>query len=40
VLDALQLDESFGTLRISFSKFNTKEEIDYFIAKLGESIQH
>ena len=38
VLDALQLDESLGTLRISFSKFNSKEEIDYFIEKLGEAI--
>jgi cysteine desulfurase len=38
VLDALQLDESLGTLRISFSKFNRKEEIDYFIEQLGEAI--
>ena len=38
VLDALGLDENLGTLRVSFSKFNTKEEIDYFIEKLGEAI--
>lgn len=38
VLEALNLDESLGTLRVSFSKFNTKEEIDYFIEKLGEAI--
>lgn len=38
VLDALDLDQNLGTLRISFSKFNTKEEIDYFIEKLSETI--
>ena len=39
VLEALGLDESLGTLRISFSKFNSKEEIDYFIEKLTECLQ-
>ena len=38
VLDALHIDETFGTLRVSFSKFNTKEEIDFLIEKLGEAI--
>jgi len=38
VLEALDLDESLGTIRVSFSKFNTKEEIDYFLEKLGEAI--
>jgi len=37
VLEALHLDEGSGTLRVSFSKFNTKEEIDYFIEKLSEN---
>ena len=40
VLDALDLDQNLGTLRISFSKFNTKQEIDYFIKKLGESLKN
>ena len=39
VLEALSLDESLGTLRISFSKFNTKEEIDYFIEKLDDALK-
>lgn len=39
VLEALNLDESLGTLRVSFSKFNTKEEIDYFIEKLAEALR-
>ena len=38
VLNALHINESFGTLRVSFSKFNTKEEIDFLIEKLGEAI--
>ncbi len=38
VLDALNIDEDSGVLRVSFSKFNTKEEIDYFIEKLLEII--
>jgi cysteine desulfurase len=38
VLDALNLDENLGTLRVSFSKFNTREEIDYLIEKLKEII--
>ncbi len=36
VLDALDIDENLGTLRVSFSKFNTKEDIDFFIEKLKE----
>lgn len=36
VLDALDIDENLGTLRVSFSKFNTKEDIDFFIDKLIE----
>lgn len=38
VLDALNLADNLGTLRVSFSKFNTKEEIDYFLEKLTETI--
>ena len=38
VLDALHINETFGTLRVSFSKFNTKEEIDFLIEKLGVAI--
>lgn len=38
VLEALELDDNMGTLRVSFSKFNTKEEIAYFIEKLSKSI--
>lgn len=38
VLDALKIDENLGTLRVSFSKFNTKTEIDYLIEKLKETI--
>ena len=38
VLDALDLDPNLGTLRVSFSKFNTKGDIDYFLEKLGEAI--
>jgi cysteine desulfurase len=39
VLDALDIPPNTGTLRISFSKFNTTEEIDYMIEKLGETIK-
>jgi len=38
VLEALNLDDNMGTLRVSFSKFNTKEEIDDFIEILSRSI--
>ena len=38
VLDELHIDENSATLRASFSKYNTKEEIDYFIEKLVDSI--
>lgn len=36
VLDALNLDPNFGTIRFSFSKYNTREEIDYAVEKLAE----
>jgi cysteine desulfurase len=39
VLDALNIPTNTGTLRISFSKFNTTEEVDYLIEKLGETIR-
>jgi cysteine desulfurase len=39
VLDALDIPPNTGTLRISFSKFNTTEEIDYMIEKLGETLK-
>ncbi|MCK5701181.1 MAG: cysteine desulfurase, partial [Cyclobacteriaceae bacterium] len=39
VLDELHIDENSATLRASFSKYNTKEEIDYFIEKLVDSIK-
>lgn len=35
VLEALNLPPNTGTLRISFSRYNTIAEIDYFIEKLG-----
>lgn len=38
VLDALNIPPNTGTLRISFSKFNFTEEIDYLVEKLGEAI--
>ena len=34
VLDALDLPQGIGTLRVSFSKFNTIQEVDFFIEKL------
>lgn len=36
VLDALQLDPQYGTVRFSFSKYNTKEEVKYAVEKLAE----
>jgi cysteine desulfurase len=39
VLDALDIPPNTGTLRISFSKFNTTEEIDYMIERLGETLK-
>jgi cysteine desulfurase len=39
VLDALEIAPNSGTLRISFSKFNTTEDIDYLIERLGETIK-
>ncbi len=38
VLDALSIPANTGTLRISFSRYNTTAEIDYFIEKLGEIV--
>jgi cysteine desulfurase len=38
VLDALDIEKNMGTIRVSFSKFNTKEEIDYFLEKLKETL--
>ena len=39
VLDELNINENSATLRASFSKYNTKEEIDFFIEKLVEAIK-
>jgi cysteine desulfurase len=39
VLDALNIPANTGTLRISFSKYNTTEEIDYFIEKMLEILK-
>jgi cysteine desulfurase len=39
VLDALNIQANTGTLRISFSKYNTTEEIDYFIEKMLEILK-
>lgn len=36
VLSALNCDPERGSVRFSFSKFNTKEEIDYTVGKLAE----
>ncbi len=36
VLDALNIEGNPGTLRVSFSKYNTIEEIDYLLNKLKE----
>jgi len=36
VLDALNIEGNPGTLRVSFSKYNTKIEVDYLINKLKE----
>jgi len=38
VLDALHIDQNQGTLRISFSKFNSREEIDILVEKLSAAI--
>ena len=40
ILQAIGVEDELikGTIRISFSEFNTKEEIDYFILKLKECI--
>ncbi|WP_294468064.1 cysteine desulfurase family protein [uncultured Anaerofustis sp.] len=40
ILQAIGVEDELikGTIRISFSEFNTKEEIDYFIEKLKECI--
>ncbi len=39
VLEALNVPEDMAVIRISFSKFNTKEDIDYFVAQLGKVIK-
>ncbi|NNC86245.1 MAG: aminotransferase class V-fold PLP-dependent enzyme, partial [Bacteroidia bacterium] len=36
VLNALKVDSSRPSIRFSFSKFNTKEEVDYAVSKLKE----
>ncbi len=36
VLEALNIDPDLGTIRISLSKFNTREEIDFALNKLSE----
>lgn len=36
VLQALGTDSTRGSLRFSFSKYNTKEEVDYTVEKLAE----
>ena len=38
VLDALNIGQGIGTVRVSFSKYNTKEEIDYFVENLKNAI--
>lgn len=38
VLEALKTPEDMATIRISFSKFNTKEEIHYFVQQLKRII--
>jgi cysteine desulfurase len=40
VLRALKCDPSRGSVRFSFSKLNTKEEIDYTVEKLAEMYQN
>lgn len=36
VLDELNIDPLYGTVRLSFSKYNSKEEIKYVVEKLTE----
>jgi cysteine desulfurase len=38
VMAALQKDQRFNTIRFSFSKYNTREELDVVIEKLRELI--
>ncbi len=38
VMDALQKNKEYNTIRFSFSKYNTKEEVDVVIQKLVEFI--
>ncbi len=39
VLEALKVPEDMATVRISFSKFNTKEDIEYFVTQLKRIIE-
>lgn len=39
VLEAIQTKENMGLLRISFSRFNAKDEIDYFVEKLSLTLK-
>lgn len=36
----LKPEEAHGSLRISFGRFTTEEEIDYFLEKLPPIIEH
>jgi cysteine desulfurase len=38
VLEALKVPEDMATIRISFSKFNSKEEMHYFVSQLKRII--
>ncbi len=40
VLEALDVDKNAGTIRISFSKYTTKEHIDYFAEKLNDIVKN
>jgi cysteine desulfurase len=39
VMEALNVPEDMAVIRISFSKFNTKEDIDYFVVQLKNIIK-
>jgi cysteine desulfurase len=38
VLEAIHFDNKRVAIRFSFSKFNTKEEVDYVVEKLKELV--